>query len=101
MTNDQEYRTLFRGTAESNVQANAENTRTTSDLIPNTRLQKAHCEQMLKKQPCNQIALLSRPYNELYKTLISTNRTTQKHHTHKKEQKKTQTNKKNKLNQQT
>ena len=49
MTNDQEYRTLFRGTAESNVQANAENTRTRSDLIPTAKLQIAHCEQMLER----------------------------------------------------
>ena len=49
MTNDHEFRTLFRGTAESNVQANAEITRTRSDLIPTTRLQLAHCEQMLEK----------------------------------------------------
>ena len=31
------------------VKANAENTRTTSDLIPNTWLQIAHCEQMLER----------------------------------------------------
>ena len=55
MTNDHEFRTLFRGTAESNVQANAENTRTTSDLIPNTWLQIAHCEQMLERSTMDTI----------------------------------------------
>ena len=48
ITNDHEFRTLFRGTAESNLNANDKKTRTTSVLIPNTWLQIAHCEQMME-----------------------------------------------------
>ena len=58
MTNDHEFRALFRETAETNVQANADNTRTTSDVIPNTKLSIAHCEQMLEKTTMQSLSVV-------------------------------------------
>ena len=88
MTNDHEYRTLFRGTAESNVQANAENTKTRSDLIPTTRLQIAHCEQMLDKNNDAITYSCCQDHTKNFTKLSSQQiKQQKKKHTHKKAQK--------------